>query len=78
MPFKRRGELSDDLISQIRALPDIEAISALRELHKPKRFVKGRSGQQLLLSAQVTMTSINSTIGVRALVDSGCVGSCID
>ena len=78
MPFRWWAELSNDLIRQLKVLPENEAVSALDELQKPKRFVRGRGGRQLLIPAQVTMTSINQTIAVKALVDSGCVGSCID
>ena len=78
LPFRRRAEFSDDLVQQIKDLPEEQALSALRELRKPKQFVKGRGGQQLLISAQVTTTATNQIIGVRALVDSGCVGSCVD
>ena len=78
MPFKRRRELTDDLLQQVKALPEEDALKAIRELKSTKQFVKGKGGNQLTIPVQLTMTNLNRTIATKALVDSGCVGSCID
>ena len=78
MPHKRRHEFTEDLLQQVINLPDNQVLAAIRELKSGKQFVKGRGGNQLSIPVQLTMTSINQVIGARALVDSGCIGSCID
>lgn len=78
MPQVRRSEVSESLIRAVNDLPDDKAVEAIQDLKKPKRFIKGRDGHQLTIPVQLTTTSTRTTIATKALIDSGCVGSCID
>ena len=78
MPASRRNEISDILIRKVNTLSDEKAIEAIKDLKKPKQFVKGREGHQLTIPIQLTTTTTHKVFATRALVDSGCVGSCID
>lgn len=44
MHDKRRQEISEDLINQIKQLNKDQAIAAIRLLKEPKHFVSGRNG----------------------------------
>lgn len=77
MDDKRRSEISNDLVEEIRRMDDDAAIAAIRLLKERKRFVKGTNGQQLSLSVRITDPSTSNAQSAKALLDSGCMGSCI-
>lgn len=74
----RWREATADTLHQLRTLSTSDAIFALRELHGPIRFIKGRKGRQLDLSLTLTIPADERSFSIQALVDSGCTGSCID
>lgn len=58
-------------------MDDDAAIAAIRLLKERKWFVKGTNGQQLSLSVRITDPSTSNAQSAKALLDSGCMGSCI-
>ena len=77
MPQSRRAEVTVDLLQTIQELPEQEAIEAIRLLKEPKRFVKAREGRQLSLAVQLGIPNSDDLFQAQALLDSGCMGSCI-
>ena len=77
MPYNRREEVTTDLLQTLGDLPTEQAIEAIRLLKEPKRFIKGRQGRQLALSVQVSTPEDDKMTSAQALLDSGCMGSCI-
>jgi hypothetical protein len=56
----------------------MEAIEAIEELKDPRCFVRGTKGMKLELDANVVTLDSRSEHKIRALLDSGCEGSCMD
>jgi hypothetical protein len=59
-------------------LPDDQATEALNDLKKPHAFVQGTKGQKLEISVIMKTMDTNIERASKALLDSGCEGSCID
>ena len=78
IPEGRREEVTDELLEEIRRMGKEDAEVAVGMMREPIRFVKGGRGRQLTVPVTVTRLDNSSRIGTRALVDSGCTGSCIN
>lgn len=78
MVASRQNEISEELIRAIVALADSEAVEAVRNLMGPRRFVRGMGGNQLSLPVLLTATEDHAQVKAKALLDSGCTGSCIN
>ena len=78
IPEGRREEVTDELLGEIRRMGKEDAEVAVGMMREPIRFVKGGRGRQLTVPVTVTRLDNSSRIGTRALVDSGCTGSCIN
>jgi hypothetical protein len=55
-----------------------QALEALAELQKLHRFVRGTRGSKLSLKATVEVAATREEYTAKAVVDSGCEGSCIN
>ena len=74
---RRYREMNDQTINQIRALEPDQAVKALEELKKPHVYTRSTHGTTLEMSVKVKTLDTRSEFAAKALVDSGCVGSCI-
>src|SRR5687767_9210061 len=75
---KRYREVNDLTIRQINSLPEEQAVTALYELRRARTFVRGTNGSQLELQTAIQTSRAKQQITARALIDSGCQGSCVD
>jgi hypothetical protein len=65
-------------VNEIVALGCNDAVAALEELHQPKRFIRGSKGNQMDLDIQLRTIDDQRMFHVKALLDCGCTGNCID
>ena len=76
---RREREVNDELLTSLRTLPMEEAVGIVAQLKsKEKKFVKGRKGNQLEVSAQIQTLDTQKRVETHVLIDSGCTGCCID
>jgi hypothetical protein len=75
---KRHREITRNTIQEICALDAREALKALNDLKKPHVYVRGTRGSKLEIQTQLIAADTRKEFTARALIDSGCVGSCID
>ena len=76
---KRQSEVTDDEVERIRSLLDKEAVAAISEMSEPKKYIRGRhDGKQLDLDLIIGTLDDRQNFRVKALLDSGCTGSCVD
>ena len=75
---ERREEVTDEFVEFIHQLSAKDTEVAVETLKKSIRFVKGGRGKQLILPVTVIRLDNNSQTDTRALIDSGCTGSCIN
>ncbi|KAI0349087.1 hypothetical protein OH77DRAFT_1415564, partial [Trametes cingulata] len=75
---KRQQEATHETLQQIRELSDDDAIMVLRELARPKQFIRGGRGNQMDIPLTLTTLDDRRSFPIRALLDSGCTGSSID
>jgi hypothetical protein len=74
----RHREINDETIKDINSLSDDQATEALNELKRPHIFVRGTKGQRLEVPVIMKTLDTNIKRAGRALIDSGCKGSCIN
>lgn len=70
--------MNHQTIHEICTLEDEQAIRALNELRKPNTYIRGTKGTKLEIKVKLTTADTRKELSARALIDSGCVGSCID
>ncbi|KAI9067758.1 hypothetical protein FKP32DRAFT_1531517, partial [Trametes sanguinea] len=75
---KRQQEATHDTLRQIRELSHNDAVLVLKELARPKQFIRGGRGNQMDVPLILTMLDDRRSFSVQALLDSGCTGSSID
>lgn len=76
---KKRQEASEEAIATINALPDQEALAVLEELRRPKRYIRNvRNTNQMDILTVIQTLDDGRSFQVKALLDSGCTGSCMD
>ena len=74
----RHREVNDETIKDINGLSDDQATEALNDLKKPHVFVQGTKGQKLEIPIIMKTLDTNIERAGKALIDSGCEGSCIN
>lgn len=74
----RRSEVDDTLVAAILSAEDDWALTVIRSLREPRRFVRKVGARQLMLPTILHRLDNGVTIQAKALIDSGCTGSCID
>jgi hypothetical protein len=75
---QQHREVNDVTINEITSLGETQALEALTELQKPRVFVKGTRGTKLVVDTQIRSPSTLEEYIAKALIDSGCEGSCIN
>ena len=78
MHKKRMLEATHATIREIAGLVDEDALEALRELARPKQFIRGRRGNQMDVAMTMTTLDDQRTFSTKALLDCGCTGSSIN
>jgi hypothetical protein len=74
---KRQAEVTDETIEEINALSDEDAMEALKELRRPIQYIRKQGGQQMNFEARLQTLEDGQIFLIKALLDSGCTGSCI-
>ncbi|KAK2464821.1 hypothetical protein APHAL10511_003239 [Amanita phalloides] len=75
---QRRSELTTALVQELRSLPPDDAYLALRELKKPRRWIR-RVGQiSVLIPALSTTVTDQCSFDISALLDCGATGCYLD
>jgi hypothetical protein len=74
---KRQAEVTDETIEEINALSDQDAMEALKELQLPIQYIRKQGGQQMNFEARLQTLEDGRIFLIKALLDSGCTGSCI-
>jgi gag-polyprotein putative aspartyl protease len=74
---KRQSEVTDRTIFALRTLSDEDVVWALNKMAEPKKYIRGRQGQQLNIEMTLGTIDDRRNFPVKALLDSGCTGSCI-
>jgi hypothetical protein len=75
---QQHREVNNVTINEITSLGETQALEALTELQKPRVFVKGTRGTKLVVDTRIRSPSTLEEYITKALIDSGCEGSCID
>ena len=75
---KSYAEIDGKLMRDIKDLDDEQGLQALYELKTIKRLVHGRRGRSLTVPVMVQDKGNSTFVTLKALVDSGSTGSCID
>jgi hypothetical protein len=75
---QRRAEVTQKTIEEINGLSDEDAVDALKELRLPKRYIRKQGQSQMDIPVHLQTLDSGSIFRLRALLDSGCTGSCID
>ena len=77
---KRAQEATYEMLATLNGMDDDQVVQALDELKSPLYYVRssGRRQQTILPVVLHTMEMPQREFPVRALLDSGCTGSCID
>ena len=79
---KKRNMVNADLIAFLLTLDTKTALDYLEDLKDPKRYIVQKQGvrtnAELNIKAEVIVPTTGQTFKVKALLDSGCTGSCIN
>jgi Retroviral aspartyl protease len=75
---KRQAEVTEETINTINGLSDEDAIEALKELRRTKRFVRAVGKDQMSVPVHLQTLDDGHILRIIVLLDSGCTGSCID
>ena len=75
---KRQSEATEQTIALLNDLSDIDVFKALEGLQQSKKYIRGMKGNQLDLSVKIQTLDDGRIFPVRALLDSGSTGSCIN
>jgi len=73
----RHQEVSSDLIAEINELSTEDALTEVKNLREPKRYIQGTGGNKLTMRV-ILSTNDDQTLETDALLDSGSTGSCIN
>jgi hypothetical protein len=74
----RHCEINDKTIKDINGLSNDQATEALNDLKRPHVFIRGTKGQKLEVLVIMKTLDTNIERAGRALINSGCKGSCIN
>jgi len=75
---QRQAEVTQETIEEINNLSDQDAVEALNELRMPRRYIRKQGQSQMNISVLLQALSDGNAFRLKALLDSGCTGSCID
>ena len=76
---KRWLEVTEATIAELNQLPDDLAVDALKELKGPKKYIQGIGGMKLEMHVILETNEDSSCVfKTKALLNSGCTGSCIN
>ena len=75
---KRNTEATHETIEQLNKLMDNDVVEALNELKNPKKYIRGDSDDQMNIDLIATTIDDKRRFSIKALLDCGCTGSCID
>jgi hypothetical protein len=75
---KRQAEVTKETIEALNGLSDGEAVEALKELRRTRRFIRSTGGDQMVVPVHLQTLGEGKVLRMDALLDSGCTGSCID
>jgi Retroviral aspartyl protease len=75
---KRQAEVTEETVNAINDLSDEDAIEALKDLRKTRRFIRAVGKDQMSVPVHLQTLDDGHILRVIALLDSGCTGSCID
>ena len=75
---KRQSEATEQMIALLNDLSDIDSFKALEGLQQSKKYICGMKGNQLDLSVKIQTLNDGRIFPVRALLNSGSMGSCIN
>ena len=75
---QKQKECTPEKVQEINEMMDMQAIHTLIELREPKKYIRRVSGRQMDIQLTATTLDTGRTYGVKALLDSGSTGSCID
>ena len=71
-------EADENKIDLIRKLEEEDAIKAIKELKKRRKFIRGTKGKDMKLSVTLENIVTGSQISAEGLIDSGATGTCIN
>ena len=74
----KRKELTEDVIQELRRMAKEDAIWYINLLHSEPKRVIATGKHQMDLKGSIQRTDTGKQISIKALLDSGCTGSCID
>ena len=74
----REGEITENMIKELNKLKEEDALWCIKNLREKPRQVRGTGKNQMDIQGMVTMTDTLETFTMKALIDSGCTGSCIN
>ena len=75
---KRQAEITEETINAINDLSDEDAVEALKELRRTKRFIRAVGKDQMSVPVHLQTLDDGHLLRIIALLDSRCTGSCID
>jgi hypothetical protein len=75
---QRQAEVTQETIEDINNLSDKDAVDALKELKLLRRYIQKQGQSQMDIPVHLQTLDSSSIFRLRALLDSGCTGSCID
>ena len=74
----KRKELTEDVVQELRRMTKGDAIWYINLLHSEPKRVIATGKHQMDLKGSIQRTDTGEQISIKALLDSGCTGSCID
>jgi hypothetical protein len=75
---QRKAEVTQETIKEINNLSNEDAVDALKELELPRRYIRKQGQSQMDISVHLQTLNTGDIFRLRALLDSGCTGLCID
>ena len=74
----KRKELTEDVIRELKGMTQEDAVWYINLLHSEPKRVIATGKHQMDLKGSIQRTDTGEQISIKALLDSGCTGSCID
>ena len=70
--------MTSETIQELNDIPDKFIIAVLNEMKELQKYIHRVGKQQLDIPLTITTLDTRETFQIKALLDSGCTGSCID
>ena len=74
----REEEITKETIKELNELKEEDALWYIKNLREKPRQVRGTGKNQMDIQGVMTTTDTHEKFTVKALIDSGCTGSCIN